>query len=1208
MQYNEFLRVDEGFQYSINLQYDLNKLPKVNGYIPTNMSLDILKDYLKNVYYDNNDRATVLIGPYGKGKSHLLLILLSILSLKEERYDKENNLLAQQVINELVTKVNNIDSETAKIIGELREQKERLIPVVINSNYFDLNQAFLIGLKDALEKEGLSDLVPNTYFDAIKKNIYTWKNSFKKTYELFQDKLKNFDLTIREFNGKINNYDEKAYDIFKEIYPTITSGMEFNPLINSDIVKLYDEVNFKICEKTGYKGIFIVFDEFSKFLEASVTRNSAKDIKIIQDFAELANRSGKNQLHFACITHKPINDYISNLPKEKIDAWRGVEGRFKEIYFTSSSQQNYELVANAIKKDKKKLELFINEHKDKYEEVLSECHRIGLFDDIQNYEEAIVKGCFPLNPVSAYTLTRVSEKVAQNERTLFTFLAKDEKGSLKRFINAHEADIKFLTIDYIYDYFKILFKKEVFNENVHTIWLKADSALQRAYEKKERKIIKAIAIIYVVNELDKLPPIDFTIMTSLQLSKDEYDSAINALVNRHVLMKKKSNGFYSFLPSSNLNISKSIQNMKETKIKNINSAQELESIVDTGFTIPKKYNDDFGMVRFFKNSFITADQFLLNNDAIEFINEYKADGIILNLVYSDLEEKDKVRQKLKDLKNKRILLCVPDKPFNKEEELREYKAIQHLKEDEEFISQDDYALQELQIFEADLAEAIENYVKSSFDIQYGHCKYYSYLGEEKTIRKNSQLNRKVSDICSSVFNRTPLINNELINKMRISSQISKARNKIIQYIFEDMDSEGLVELQGKGPEATIFRATIKNKGLLGKRLSDSDKNLNTVLDKIERFLLSAEGKKECFSRLYDDLYGEDCGFGLRSGIIPIYLAFKMKEHKEDIIIYFGERGEKEVPLSVETLSNINNTPEKYFILLEKGTNEKVSYIKELDNLYKEYRSTKEIGYNRFSGIVNSMQNWIQSLPKFTRDYEVSYSDHSEIEISKEIKILRRELLKFDINPREFLFDRMMKKILKEDSIDNCLMKIKDIKNELDIHISETKRFLILKTKDVFCSKYKGTLGQAIKIWYGNLSEVKKKHLYDTSANKVLNFVENLETEDEVAIVEKLTNMVTGLNVEDWNDDILKEYLMEIGRIKHTIDSYTDEVAVENNLSYQISYNIDGKIVERTFEHEEVSQIGSTLINDVEQIFEDYGDSIDANEKRNILMKLLQKYM
>ena len=85
MSYKNFINTDEGFQYSINLQYDLNKHSKIAGYIPTSASVEILKSYLTSIYYDSKERASILVGPYGKGKSHLLLILLAICSLSHEK-------------------------------------------------------------------------------------------------------------------------------------------------------------------------------------------------------------------------------------------------------------------------------------------------------------------------------------------------------------------------------------------------------------------------------------------------------------------------------------------------------------------------------------------------------------------------------------------------------------------------------------------------------------------------------------------------------------------------------------------------------------------------------------------------------------------------------------------------------------------------------------------------------------------------------------------------------------------------------------------------------------------------------------------------------------------------------------------------------------------------------------------------------------------
>ena len=78
------VRVDTRFQKSVNLALDLGDMDRVNHYIPTRSSVAILKQYLENVKREQGEHATILIGPYGKGKSHLLLVLLDLLCSKEK--------------------------------------------------------------------------------------------------------------------------------------------------------------------------------------------------------------------------------------------------------------------------------------------------------------------------------------------------------------------------------------------------------------------------------------------------------------------------------------------------------------------------------------------------------------------------------------------------------------------------------------------------------------------------------------------------------------------------------------------------------------------------------------------------------------------------------------------------------------------------------------------------------------------------------------------------------------------------------------------------------------------------------------------------------------------------------------------------------------------------------------------------------------------
>lgn len=1209
MKYRDFIQIDESFQYSINIQYDLNKLEKIKSYIPTNYLLEILNSYLKSVYYESKERATVLIGPYGKGKSHLLLILMAIISLYNDAMDdRVETVDKKEAIEKLLNNVRGINNETYDLITEIRKDNKKVLPVIINSNYLDLNQSFLIAINEALKREGLEDLAPNTYFDSILSTLTNWKDNYKDTYNKFKKKVSEFNISVKDFINKIKNYDEAAYILFKEIYPFITSGGEFNPLINTDVVKLYEEINLKLCNEKNYKGMFIVFDEFSKFLESNIDRNSSKDIKILQDLAELCSRSGKNQLHLCCITHKTINDYISKLPKEKIDAWRAVEGRFKEVYFTSSSSQNYELISNAIKKDNEKLREFINNNRYKFEDTINACLRVGIFNDLSNYEELIGRECFPLNPLVTYSLPRVSEKVAQNERTLFTFLSKSEKGSLVKFIDKVKDDeFKILTLDYLYDYFEVLFKKETFNETIHSMWIKTNSALQKVKESVEKKILKAIAIIYIMNELDMITPTDLVIQSSLSLEREEYIKGINGLLNKHILIKKKSNNFYSFLPGSNLNVAKVILETKESKVRNLNSREILEQIIDLGYELPKRYNDKYEMMRFFKKVFITSLELEVFNDAKDIFDYYKSDGIIFYGIYEKLEEKDKIINKIKELNSKRILICLSNEPFNKIEQLREYRAIQYLKNDKEFTQFDDYVIQELNIYEMDIVEDILNYFKSYYDIQFNNCSYYNKYDIVNDIRKNSQLSKFISDICEDSFSLTPMINNEMINKMKISSPIVKARSKVVKYIFEEMDSLNNQGLEGNGPEATIFRATIKNKGLTnGNHLSDSDFNLNSILDKIEKFILSSEENKNCFATIYEALYGEK--YGLRSGIIPIYMAFKLKDYKENIVIYFIDKGkEKEVPLSPELLNKLNESPDKYHLYLEKGTNEKTQYIIDLDKLFLKFRGSKVVGYNRFNSIVDSMQRWVQSLPKYTREFEIIYSNKSNSKIDKDIKNFRKNLMALEINPREFIFDKL-KTIFNTENYDDIFFRISAIKEGLESHIDNLKKFIIEESKNIFDNSYKGSLSTALYEWYSSLPEINKTQLYDSIINGVLNFISDSDTYDDMHLIEKLCKLITDLNIEDWNDNVYDLYISKLLDIKKKVEFYRNEVSVDSQDYYQLKFYISGEEVNKMFKVEEVSATGKALFNEVDDMFEEYADSISENEKRNILIKLMKRFM
>ncbi|HBZ63308.1 MAG TPA: hypothetical protein DEO89_01565, partial [Lachnospiraceae bacterium] len=80
MTLKDVIEINEKFQHSINLKLDQMRHEPIENYIPTSASVKILGKYLEDLVGSKRESSTMLIGPYGKGKSHLLLILMYLLN------------------------------------------------------------------------------------------------------------------------------------------------------------------------------------------------------------------------------------------------------------------------------------------------------------------------------------------------------------------------------------------------------------------------------------------------------------------------------------------------------------------------------------------------------------------------------------------------------------------------------------------------------------------------------------------------------------------------------------------------------------------------------------------------------------------------------------------------------------------------------------------------------------------------------------------------------------------------------------------------------------------------------------------------------------------------------------------------------------------------------------------------------------------------
>ena len=70
------------FQTSINIAFDLNDDRKIENFIPTISAIRLLEELFLSIDANCTQRAKMLVGAYGRGKSHIVLVALSLLFKK----------------------------------------------------------------------------------------------------------------------------------------------------------------------------------------------------------------------------------------------------------------------------------------------------------------------------------------------------------------------------------------------------------------------------------------------------------------------------------------------------------------------------------------------------------------------------------------------------------------------------------------------------------------------------------------------------------------------------------------------------------------------------------------------------------------------------------------------------------------------------------------------------------------------------------------------------------------------------------------------------------------------------------------------------------------------------------------------------------------------------------------------------------------------
>ncbi|MEI6414963.1 MAG: hypothetical protein WCP34_11990, partial [Pseudomonadota bacterium] len=226
----------------------------------------------------------------------------------------------------------------------------------------------------------------------------------------------------------------------------------------------------------GGCGVLVEIDELGKFLEYESYHPQHREIHLLQLLAEQAHEAHRAPLHLVVMLHQAFEQYSHRLGKHLREEWQKVQGRFAALAFLEPAEQSLRIVAAAFERQGELPSEVVSAMTVWATGLAAEgALPLGL-DEVK--ARALFQCCYPLHPLTLLILPVLCQKVAQNERTLFSYLGSGESFGLRERLGKMRLG-DWVKPWQLYDYFMLNPTGGFSDPLTYHRWIEVATALER---------------------------------------------------------------------------------------------------------------------------------------------------------------------------------------------------------------------------------------------------------------------------------------------------------------------------------------------------------------------------------------------------------------------------------------------------------------------------------------------------------------------------------------------------------------------------------------------------------------------------------------------------------------------------------------------------------------------------------------------------------
>ena len=572
-----------------------------------------------------------------------------------------------------------------------------------------------------------------------------------------------------------------------------------------EVTALLADVADDLRARTG-AGLLLVVDEMGRFLEHAAAHTSVEDPSVFQSLAERSGGHSGTNLAVLGILHHGFADYVTGLGAWIEAEWARVSARYEEIRFDNSTEQSLFMLARALTHDPApEPEIHrVARH------VFAQAVDRGVYATNTDAVVDIAPSLYPLHPAAIATIASAARRFGQNERSLFTFLHSLEPDGFQRFIRSTPYDsCNWYRTPNVLDYLAATVPDNPTNERQRR-WSLAMDALTVAADLSpcHQDVLKTVAILSVLEPVPGLVADAQTIAWCLDLTVAQVAHPLEDLCTRRLIYLRTHRDDYSLWSNTSVDLSQWLDNARA----NVAPPQRLHDIpavprVGRPVVAHRHYHAT-GTLRVFHVFLWTGEP----------PPSSVCDGRILVVPLHPDQNRDDQLLALSDaFRDPLTLVClrhVPNSALQWAHELALWDWVRHNCPE---LRVDELARTEVSERIATAETALLSVTSLLASPDTGDSDSWWAGGRRIDITADT-LSAAVSDLCDDVYDQTPVLRNEILNRHKLTSAAATARMRLLDSMLSHATEERLA-IEGTPPELAMYLSLLESSGI---HRADSD--------------------------------------------------------------------------------------------------------------------------------------------------------------------------------------------------------------------------------------------------------------------------------------------------------------------------------------------------------------------------------------------------